>query len=55
MPSFEERFEKMRRDTIEHPKVQQFLKEHEQEVTKEMVEISLPKLFGYINQSTSSL
>ena len=53
MPSFEERFEKMRRDTIEHPKVQQFLKEHEQQVTKEMVEISLPKLYEYINQSTS--
>lgn len=53
MPSFEERFEKMRRETIEHPKVQQFLKEHEDQVTKEMVDISLPKLYEYINQATS--
>ncbi len=52
MPSFEERFEKMRRDTIEHPKVQQFLKEHEDQVTKEMVDISLPKLYEFINQAT---
>lgn len=53
MPSFEERFETMRRETVEHPKVQQFLKEHEQQVTKEMVDISLPKLYEYINQSTT--
>ena len=53
MPSFEERFEAMRRETIEHPKVQQFLQEHEQQVTKEMVDISLPKLYEYINQSTT--
>lgn len=53
MPSFEERFETMRRETVEHPKVQQFLKEHEQQVTKEMVGISLPKLYEYINQSTT--
>lgn len=53
MPSFEERFEAMRRATIEHPKVQQFLQEHEQQVTKEMVDISLPKLYEYINQATT--
>ena len=53
MPSFEERFAAMRRETIEHPKVQQFLRDHEQQVTKEMVEISLPKLHEYITQSTS--
>lgn len=53
MPSFEERFETMRRETVEHPKIQQFLKEHEQQVTKEMVDISLPKLYEYINQSTT--
>lgn len=53
MPSFEERLEKMRRETIEHPKVQEFLREHEQQVTKEMVEISLPKLYEFISQSTS--
>lgn len=53
MPSFEERYESIRRETIEHPKVQEFLREHEQQVTKEMVELSLPKLLEYIQQTTT--
>ncbi|MEG0440008.1 MAG: primosomal protein DnaI [Solibacillus sp.] len=52
MPSFEARFEEMRRETVEHPKVQQFLLEHNQQLTKQMIDISLPKLYEYISQDT---
>ena len=52
MPSFEERYEAMRRETFEHEKVQQFLLENNQVITKEMVELSLPKLYEFITQAT---
>lgn len=52
IPSFQERFEAARRETIEHEKVQQFLAENNQVVTKEMVELGLPKLNEYIMQDT---
>lgn len=51
IPSFQERYEMMRRTTIEHPKVQQFLQENEKLVHKDMVERSLPRLNEYISQS----
>ena len=54
MPSFEERYEAMRRETIEHRKVyNNFYQNMINDVTKEMVELSLPKLYEFITQSTS--
>ena len=53
MPSFQERYEQTRRQTLEHPLVQQFLAEHDEQVNKEMVERGLPKLFEYVGQATT--
>ncbi|MEK4230287.1 primosomal protein DnaI [Solibacillus sp. FSL H8-0538] len=52
IPSFQERYEAMRRDTLENEKVQKFLAENDQIVNKEMVERSLPKLYEYTTQAT---
>ena len=51
IPSFKERYEKMRREILENKQVQKFLEEHEQVVNKEMVERGLPTLYEYISQN----
>lgn len=52
IPSFQQRYEAMKREILEHPSVQKFLRENDQIVTKEMVERSLTELNEYISQST---
>jgi len=51
IPSFQERYEKMRREILENKQVQKFLEEHDQVVNKEMVERGLPTLYEYISQN----
>ncbi|MED3661965.1 primosomal protein DnaI [Ureibacillus sp. FSL K6-8385] len=52
IPSFEERYNAIRNQILEHPDVQKFLAEHDDVVNKDMVERSLPKLYEYISQSS---
>ena len=53
VPSFKERYEAMRRDILENADVQAFLASRAEEVTMDMVEISLPKLHEYISQANT--
>lgn len=43
----------MRQEILEHAEVQAFLANHAEELTMEMVELGLPKLFEYISQAHS--
>lgn len=52
VPSFQERYEAMRREILEHPHVQEFLAQHADELNYDNVERNLPKLQEFINQST---
>ncbi|MFY0519421.1 primosomal protein DnaI [Lysinibacillus sphaericus] len=52
MPSFQERYEAMRKEILENPRVQTFLAEHAEELSYEAVERNLPKLHEFISQST---
>ncbi|WP_268807907.1 primosomal protein DnaI [Lysinibacillus parviboronicapiens] len=52
MPSFQERYEAMRKEILEHSRVQTFLAEHAEELSCEAIERNLPKLHEFISQST---
>ncbi|KOS67676.1 primosomal protein DnaI [Lysinibacillus contaminans] len=52
VPSFKERYEAMRREILENPRVQAFLAEHMEELSYDAIERNLPKLQEFINQST---
>ncbi|MDP1391910.1 primosomal protein DnaI [Lysinibacillus capsici] len=52
VPSFQERYEAMRREILEHPHVQGFLAQHADELNYDNVERNLPKLHEFISQST---
>lgn len=52
MPSFQERYEAMRREILEHPRVQAFLAENAEELSYDAIERNLPKLHEFISQST---
>jgi primosomal protein DnaI len=49
--NFQKRYEKMRSDTLNHPDVRAFLAQHQGEITTEMVEKSLSKLYEFKDQS----
>jgi primosomal protein DnaI len=49
--NFQKRYEKMRSDTLNHPDVKAFLIEHQNELTNEMIENSLSKLYEFKDQS----
>jgi primosomal protein DnaI len=49
--NFQKRYEKMRQETLSHPAVKSFIREHENELTKDTIEKGLNKLYEYINQS----
>ncbi|MDM5249709.1 primosomal protein DnaI [Lysinibacillus sp. G4S2] len=53
VPSFQERYEAMRREILENPRVQEFLTEHASELSYETIERNLPKLHEFISQSTT--
>ncbi|OXB92659.1 primosomal protein DnaI [Parageobacillus galactosidasius] len=48
---FQQRYEQMKRQILSHPEVQAFLREHEWEITKEMIDRSLMKLYEFMEQS----
>ena len=48
---FQKRYEMMRSQTLNHPEVKAFIQTHRDELTSEMVEKSLSKLFEYTQQS----
>jgi primosomal protein DnaI len=48
---FQKRYEMQRRETLNNPDVQAFLKSHEDEITADMINKSLIKLFDYAQQS----
>jgi primosomal protein DnaI len=48
---FKKRFELMRNQTLNHPEIKAFLAEHSDQITEEMIEKSLGKLFEFTNQS----
>ncbi|WP_256451378.1 primosomal protein DnaI [Lysinibacillus sp. ACHW1.5] len=52
VPSFQERYEAMRREILEHPHVLEFLAQHADELNYDNVERNLPKLHEFISQST---
>ena len=51
IPSFQERYEAMRREILENKEVQKFLAESDAGVTKDMVDRSLPKLNEFVSQT----
>lgn len=51
VPSFQERYERMRNETLENADVQQFFAENSQVVNSDMVERSMPKLYEYVTQA----
>ncbi|WP_274381822.1 primosomal protein DnaI [Lysinibacillus cavernae] len=52
VPSFQERYEAMRREILENPRVQEFLARHADELNYDNIERNLPKLHEFISQST---
>ena len=48
---FQRRYDKMRRETLENPDIEEFILKNEQAITKEIIDRSLGKLFEYTNQS----
>ncbi|TBV87062.1 primosomal protein DnaI [Lysinibacillus sp. OL1] len=52
VPSFQARYEAMRREILEHPRVEEFIAQHAEELNYENIERNLPKLQEYISQST---
>jgi primosomal protein DnaI len=49
--SFQKRFEKMRNDVLQNQDIKAFLTKHQDEITQEMIDKSLTKLYEYTNQS----
>ncbi|MGJ7920463.1 primosomal protein DnaI [Neobacillus sp. LXY-4] len=51
--TFQKRYQQMRREIINNPEVRAFLTEHRHEITEDMVEKSLMKLYEFLTQSQS--
>ncbi|MFT8320380.1 MAG: primosomal protein DnaI [Bacillus sp. (in: firmicutes)] len=49
--SFQERYKAMKQEVLNHPEVRAFLREHEEELTSQIVEVGMSKLYEYANQS----
>jgi len=49
--NFQKRYEKMRQETLAHPAIKAFIREHQDELTNEIIDKGLNKLYEYINQS----
>ncbi|WP_100331810.1 primosomal protein DnaI [Bacillus xiapuensis] len=52
-PDFQARYESMRQEILRDPAVQQFLQEHQQELTPDVLNRNLMKLYEYKTQSIS--
>ncbi|WP_267897057.1 primosomal protein DnaI [Lysinibacillus yapensis] len=53
IPSFQERYDKMRREILENEQVQRFLQDNDHVVNREMVERGLPTLYEFISQNST--
>lgn len=53
MTSFNERYNKIKRDILQHPKIQAFIEVNNKQLTNEMVDTGMTTLFEFINQSTT--
>lgn len=51
IPSFQERLEKMKRETLNHPEIQKLLSDYNLEVTEDFINQNLSTFYEYINQS----
>ena len=49
--NFQKRYQEMRKTILNHPEIQAFLTKHEEELTPDVVEKNLSKLYEYTNQS----
>lgn len=49
--SFQQRYAQMRQEILQNAEIQAFLTAHQNELSKDAVELSLPKLFEYISQA----
>lgn len=49
--NFQERYETIRKEILQHPDVQAFLKDHQGEITSSMIDRSLGKLYEFITQA----
>lgn len=52
-PDFQTRYENMRKEILNTPSIQQFIKEHEQEISSNVINKNLMKLYEYKSQSFS--
>ncbi|WP_100402135.1 primosomal protein DnaI [Bacillus sp. FJAT-42315] len=52
-PDFQTRYENMRKEILNDPSIQQFIKEHEQEISSNVINKNLMKLYEYKSQSFS--
>ncbi len=48
---FQQRYEQLKKEILSHKEVREFLRKHENEVTKEMIDRSLMKLYEFVEQS----
>jgi primosomal protein DnaI len=48
---FQQRYEQLKNEILSHREVREFLRKHENEVTKEMIDRSLMKLYEFVEQS----
>lgn len=51
--NFKERYENIRKEILSHPRVEVFLIEHQEDISKDMIERSLMKLYEFIGQSNN--
>ncbi|ETI68528.1 primosomal protein DnaI [Neobacillus vireti] len=49
--NFQKRYQQQREQVLQHPDIKAFLAKHQAEMTQEMIEKSMSKLFEYTNQS----
>lgn len=48
---FQEKYRAMKEQVLSHPDVRQFIREHEDEITSNMLEVGMMKLYEFANQS----
>ncbi len=51
-PSFQERYERQKRQVMQHPDIREFIRKHSDVLTSQMIERNLAKLYEYSNQCT---
>lgn len=51
-PSFQERYERQKRQVMQHPDIREFITKHSDILTSQMIERNLAKLYEYSTQST---